>query len=189
MAKQEKFGKMCKERMIEEIALRIKENPDFFVTSYMGSSSSDLELLRRNLKKLSARYFVVKNSTLKVVFNKLKLETMVPLIEGGVGMSLCGKDIISTCKTLVTFAKDHDKFKVKAAFIDGKCVSPERIKELAALPTREVLLARVVGGIKSPITGFVNVLGGTLRKFVYVVDAIKTKKQTTAESAQQSAAA
>ena len=177
MIKQEKFGKICKERMIEELASRFGKGPDFFITNYMGLSAMELELLRRDLKKSSSRYFVVKNSALKIVFDKIKLDGVVPKIEGGVGISLSGDDVISSCKALVGFTKNHDKFKVKCGVVGGRLMSLDRMKELAALPTKEVLLARVVWGIKSPITGFVNVLAGTLRKFVYVVDAIKMSKE------------
>jgi len=178
MIKKEKLGKLCKERMIDEIISRIKERPNFILTSYMGSSVSDLESLRRNLGKSSSSYVVVKNSMLKVVLEKLKLESEISKIDSGMGVSLSGDDILSTCKTVVTFAKDHDKFKIKGAIIDGKAVASEKVKELAMLPPRDVLLARVVGGIKAPITGFVNTLGGILRKFVYVVEAIKVNKES-----------
>jgi len=173
---QEKLARLCKETMVKEIVSRFKENPNFVITNYMGSSVLDMELLRKNLKKSSSDYLVVKNSILKVVFDNLKLESENSKIEGGVGISLSGDDIIATCKTLVTFSKDHDKFKIKGAVIDGKPMPVEKIKQLASLPPRDVLIAQVVGGIKSPITGFVNTLGGILRKFVYVVDAIKVSK-------------
>ena len=176
MAKETKFGKICKERMLDEVARRFKGHPNFFITSYMGLSAYELELLRRGLKKTSSNYFVVKNSALRIVFDKLKLSIAAPQIEGGVGISLSGQDIISSCKALVNFTKEHDKFKVKCGVFDGKIMPYERVRELASIPSKEILLARVVGGIKSPITGFVNVLAGFLRKFVYVVDAIKTKK-------------
>ena len=101
---------------------------------------------------------------------------MMGLVDGAVGVSLSGEDIIATCKALVDFTKVHEKLKLKGAYLDGKNISPARIKELASLPTRDVLIAQVVGGIKSPITGFVNVLGGVLRKFLYCLDAIKAKK-------------
>lgn len=179
MAKQEKYAKICKERMIDEIASRFKEHQNFFITSYMGSTVLDLELLRRNLKKSSSGYFVVKNSNLRIILKTLRLEDVAPLVDGGVGISLSGEDIISTCKTLVGFAKDHEKFKIKGAYIDGRAIPLEKVKELASLPSRDILLAYVVGGMKAPISGFVNVLGGVVRKFVYVVDAIKRSKKQT----------
>ena len=174
--KKDKFGKLCKEHMVDEIVSRIKERPDFIITSYMGTSVSDLELLRKNLKKSSSSYLVVKNSALKIVFDKIKMESEASKIDSGMGLSLSGGDIISTCKILAAFALAHDKFKIKGAVIDGKPVATDSVNMLAALPSKEILLGRVVGGIKAPITGFVNTLAGVIRKFVYVVDAIKTSK-------------
>lgn len=179
MAGQEKLGKLVKSKMVEEIVSRFKKKPDFVITSYMGASVSELERLRRNLKKISASYFVVKNSILKVVFKELQLTQESEKVDGGVGISLAGDDIASTCKEIVTFAKDVQKFKIKGAYIDGKSFSEEKVKYLASLPPRNVLLAQVVGGVKAPITGFVNTLSGVLRKFVYVVDAIKVSKEKT----------
>jgi large subunit ribosomal protein L10 len=183
MAENTKLGKLCKERMLNEVLDSFKAHPDFIITTYMGSSVSDLEGLRKNLKKTSADYMVVKNSILKIAFEKMKLAEEASKIESGMGISFSGGDIVSTCKTVVSFAKDHNKFKIKGAIIDGKSVTPDKVKELASLPSRQVLLTQVVVGMKSPITGFVNTLSGVLRKFVYCVDAIKTKKSASAQSA------
>lgn len=173
----EKIGKLCKDKMITELLLRFEKHPNFIITNYMGSSTSDLEVLRRDLKKVSSKYFVVKNSVLKLVFGKMKLEEESAEIGGGIGISFAGEDIVSTCNILAGFAKAHDKFKIKGGVIDGKRTPADRIKQLASLPPKKVLIAQVVGGIKSPITGFVNVLGGALRKFVYAIDAIKVSKE------------
>ena len=179
MVTMEKFGKLCKEKMMAEILLRFTKHPNFVITSFMGTGTGELEKLRRNLKKSQSNYFVVKNSILKLIFSKMKLEEDIAKIEGGMGIALCGDDSAVTCNLLANFAKANDKFKIKGAVIDGKRLSSERVKELAGLPPRNVLLGQVVGGIKSPITGFVNTLGGIIRKFVYVVDAIKTNKAKT----------
>jgi large subunit ribosomal protein L10 len=183
MAKKEKLARMCKEHMVDEIVASIKERPNFIITKYMGSSVSDLEQLRKSLKKSSSSYVVVKNSILKIVFDKLDLKDESAKIESGMGLSLSGEDIVATCKVLANFAKDHDKFKIKGAIIDGKSVEQEKVKELASLPSKQVLLTQVVVTMKSPITGFVNVLGGVVRKFVYVVAAIKTSKQNAPSGA------
>lgn len=190
MAKQEKYARLCKEKMAEEIISRINKHPNFVITSYMGSSTSDLESLRKSLKKASSNYLVVKNSTLKVVFDKVKLADESSKIDSGMGLSFSGDDIISTCKVLTSFASTHDKFKIKGAIVDGKSIAPDRVKVLASLPPKEVLLAQAFAGMKSPITGFVNTLSGVLRKFVYVVEAVKKSKESAgpAQAAQEAKA-
>ena len=171
------YGKLCKDRMIGEILSDIKERPNFFITNFMGSSVSDLESVRKSLRPIQGTFFVVKNSMMNVVLDQLKLEDVKSMIDGGVGISLSGEDVIATSKILVNFSKTHEKFKIKGAVIDGKLVAVDKVKEMASLPTKDVLLAQVVGGIKAPITGFVSVLGGIIRKFVYVVDAVKVSKE------------
>ncbi len=182
MEKKQGYGKLCKDRMIGEILSDIKERPNFFITNFMGSSVSDLESVRKSLRPSKGTFFVVKNSMMNVVLDQLKLEDAKPLIDGGVGISLSGDDIVATSKVLVNFSKTHEKFKIKGAVIDGKLVAVDKVKEMASLPSKEVLLAQVVGGIKAPITGFVGVLGGLLRKFVYVVDAVKVSKEKRHEA-------
>lgn len=171
------YGKLCKDRMIGEILSSLKERPNFFIINFMGSSVSDLESVRKSLRPTQGAFFVVKNSMMNVVLDQLKLKDVKSLIDGGVGISLSGDDIIATSKILVNFAKTHEKFKIKGAMIDGKLLAVDKIKEMASLPTRDVLLAQIARGIKAPITGFVSVLGGILRKFVYVVDAVRASKE------------
>ena len=174
----EKFGKKCKGHIMDEIMASIKERPNIFVTNYMGLTTSELEILRKDLGKGQGRYFVVKNSLAKKVFEKLKLDEAAGMIEGGVGLGLAGEDMISACRVLAKFSKDHASLKIKAAFLDGSFVMADRVKEIANIPSREVLLTQLVTGIKSPITSFAGVLGGILRKFVYCVDAIKKVKES-----------
>src|SRR3990167_6180123 len=117
---QQGYGKLVKDRMIKEILADIKEKPNFFIANYMGSSVADLDQVRRSLKGSQSSFFVVKNSILNVVLDQLKLEDVKKLVDGGVGVSLSGSDVIAASKALVNFAKTHDKFKIKGAVIDGK---------------------------------------------------------------------
>ncbi len=175
------YGKLTKERMINELLSDIRERPNFFITNYMGSSVADLENVRKDLRASSSTYFVVKNSILNVVLDQLKIEGAKSLVDGGIGVSLSGGDYLAVSKALVNFAKTHEKFKIKGAYIGGELISVDRIKEMASLPPKEVLLARVVGGIKAPITGFVMVLNAVIRKFVYAVDAIRKSREKTVQ--------
>jgi large subunit ribosomal protein L10 len=178
------YGKLTKDRMIKELLSDIKEGSNFFITNYMGSSVADLESVRKSLRPSNSYYFVVKNSILNVALDQLKIEDVKKLVDGGVGISLAGEDYIATTKALVNFSKTHEKFKIKGAYINGKLLGEDKIKEIAALPSKEALLAQVVSGIKAPITGLVMVLGGVIRKFVYAVDAIRSAKQITAPAVQ-----
>jgi large subunit ribosomal protein L10 len=180
MAKKEKLARACKEKMVDEIMASFKGHPNFFVTSYMGSSVMDLEQVRRTLKTAASDYMVVKNSILNVVLDKLKLDEIKPMVDGGIGISFSGGDIVATSRVLVNFTRDHEKFRIKGAFLDGKVMTRERVAQLAALPAKDVLRAQVAGGIKAPITGFVNTLGGIIRKFVYAVDAIRAGRESKA---------
>jgi large subunit ribosomal protein L10 len=78
---------------------------------------------------------------------------------------------------LVNFSRDHKLLKIKGAMLDGAVIAPDRINELALLPPREVLIARVVGGIKAPISNFVNLLQANLRSLVSVLNNIHKKKE------------
>jgi large subunit ribosomal protein L10 len=175
------YGKLTKERMINELLSDIRERPNFFITNYMGSSVADLENMRKSLRASSSTYFVVKNSILNVVLDQLKIEGAKSLVDGGIGVSLSGGDYLATSKALVNFAKTHEKFKIKGAYIEGELIGADRINQIASLLSKEALLARVVGGIKAPITGFVMVLSAVIRKFVYAVDAIKKSKEKTVQ--------
>ncbi|MEI8176061.1 MAG: 50S ribosomal protein L10 [Candidatus Omnitrophota bacterium] len=172
-----KIGKICKEYMIEELTESLKASSSVFVTDCNGLSCGDLRKLRGSLKGANATYVVVKNSLGKIALKNAGDETLTPFCLGTVGLTLGGTDPVLTSKALLGFAKEFDKLKIKCGILDGKLLTAADIKELSQLPSREVLLARMCGGMKAPITGFVNVLHGTLAKIVYAVQAIKEKKE------------
>jgi len=173
---EEKYGVSTKRFMLEELAKKFAASPNFMITNYKGLSSLDVEALRKELGKSRSRYTVVKNSIVKKVFEKPDLKGIDELVKGETGVGFLG-DVIGASKAFVDFSKKHPSLKLKAAFIDGKIESLDRIKHLAALPPKEVLLSLVISYMKSPITGFVGVLSGCLRKLVYAINEIKKKKE------------
>ena len=178
----EKFGKVCKDYIINEIAGRFSEYPDFFITTFSQIGVNDMEKLRKNIKKSGGEYLVVKNSMLKYAVQQsrrgLNAEDFTPLLTGSCGILFSRNDVATTARSLVEFEKDNKGLKIKGGFLSGENVTEDTIKHLAALPSREILLAMAVSGIKSPISGFVGLLGNLLRNLVGVVDAIKKKKES-----------
>jgi len=173
---EEKFGITTKKFIVNEIKEKFEKSPDFIFTNYKGLSSSDLEKLRKKLNASSSRYLVMKNSLAKRALSELEIKDLDKYIEGEVGIGFAN-DIIATSKALVDFAKEHAYLKVSCAFIDGKLETSDRIKHLAMLPSKEVLIAMILNAMKNPITGFVGVLKAVLRNFVYAVSEIKKKKE------------
>ena len=173
---EEKYGISTKRFMLEELAKKFAASPDFVITNYKGLSSLEVETLRKKLSKSRSRYVVVKNSIVKRAFKQADIKGFDELVNGETGVGFLG-DAIEASKAFVDFSKEHSSLKMNAAFIDGKIENLDRIKCLAALPPKEVLLALVLNCMKSPITGFVGVLSGCLRNLVYAINEIKKKKE------------
>jgi len=173
---EEKFGIKTKMLMLEELRKKFDASPDFVVTNYKGLKAEELDTLRKELVKSSSRYLVVKNSLAKKTFEELEMPEIDEFLKGEVGIGFVG-DVIEASKSLVAFSKGHPAFKLNCAYINGKIENAERLKHLASLPPKEVLLGLVFACMKSPITNFVGVLSGLLRSFVYVVSEIKKKKE------------
>ena len=76
----------------------------------------------------------------------------------------------------MSFKKEHDFFEIKSGFIDGKMIDSKEVSNLAKLPSREVLIAQVLGGLNAPISGLANVLNGSIRALAIVLNAIAEKK-------------
>lgn len=170
-----KIGRICKEYMVRELTDKLKGNSSVFVTNYTGLTVLDLGKLRVNLNQNKASYVVSKNSLTKIALEGANIKDLIPLIDGSVGLVLGGADPILISKTLSDLSRASGKLKIKGGILDGKLISEADIKTLATLPPKNILLARVFGGMKAPISNFVTVLSETINKFVYAINAIKEK--------------
>ena len=173
---EEKYGISTKRFMYAELKEKFDTFPSFVVTNYKGLSTLEIEELRKALQKSSSRYFVVKNSIAKRVFKECNLSGLDQLLKGEVGIGFFG-NFIEASKTFVEFSKGHSALKLTGAVIDGKIENVDRVKHLATLPPREVLLAMVLSYMKGPITNFIGILQNLLRNFVIAIHEIKKKKE------------
>ena len=170
------LSRVSKDLIIKQVEKELKNQPIFFVTQHATVSATSLDKLRANLRKSNAKYLVVKNRLGKKALEKANFKGIAEGFTGACGITFTSGDPVAPCKVLVDFAKANEAFKIQTGYLNGQVVSADQIKALASLPSREVLLARVVGGIQAPISGFVQVLAGTLRKMVTVLDAIAKSK-------------
>ena len=170
------LSRISKDSIIKEIERELKSRETFFIARHDAVPASNIDKLRSKLRGLNTRYLVVKNTLGQKALERTNLKELTEYVKGACGIVFSSGDPALSSKALMDFAKENENFKVQAAYFHGQIVSADRVKDLANLPSREVLLSRVVGGIQAPISGFVGVLAGTLRKFVNVVDAISKKK-------------
>ena len=164
--------------MVDEVAGLIKKNPYLFFLNFEKVKASKTEKLRKSLKKSFSELKVVKRSILKLALKKQKLEPLCDIAEMSSAVTFSKDDPTGASKILYDFAKADQNMVIKGGYMDGRVLSTENIKELAMLPPRDVMLARVMGGMKAPIQGLANVLRGNLKKLVMVLNEVSKKKES-----------
>ena len=174
----EKLSRKVKEVMVDEVAGLIKKNPYLFFVNFEKVKASKTEKLRKTLKKSSSELKVVKRSILKLALKKQKLEPLCDMAEKSSAVTFSSDDPTNASRILYDFAKADQNMVIKGGYMDGQVLSTENVKELAMLPPRDVMLARVMCGMKAPIQGLANVLRGNLQKLVRVLNEISKKKET-----------
>jgi len=96
-------------------------------------------------------------------------------LKGPVGVVFLGKDVAAGAKTVLEFAKKNELFVIKTGYIEGKTLGMDGLKAMAALPSREVMLAILLGTLQAPVKGFMTVARGNTQKMVYALNALKDK--------------
>ncbi len=134
------------------------------VVDYKGINVADDTALRKELREAGVDYFVVKNTLLGRAIEGTDLEDMNSVLEGTTAIALSNEDYTAAARILCKFAESHDNFKVKSGFLDGKVVDVATIDSLAKLPSKEVLLATVLGAFQAPIAAFARAVQAIVDK-------------------------
>ncbi|MFH1245120.1 MAG: 50S ribosomal protein L10 [Candidatus Omnitrophota bacterium] len=172
----EKLGIELKRIMAREIKEKLQNKDELFFSSFSGLAVDEQERLRRRLKDNKASFMVVKNRIAQKVFSQLQIEELSTFMQQMTAITVSSGDPVSISKILLEFAEKNEKFVVVGAYVGGQTLNRNSVKQLATIPAKEVLLAQIVRGIKSPISGLVNCLSATMRNFVVVLDKIREKK-------------
>jgi large subunit ribosomal protein L10 len=173
-----KLGLIFKETQEGLIRNNIKGAGIFLIVKYSGLSSPDLSSLRQTLKAARANMFVVKNTVARRALKDSGWESIIKSIEGPCGFIFIQEEPVAASKVLYNFTKDHEPLKLEGGVINNRIVDRKEIEALAKLPSKEVLRAQAVMGLKWPINRLVLVLNGNLRNLVNCLDQIAKKKGT-----------
>jgi len=169
-------NKSVKQQIVNEIKEKLQRAGAIVLVDYRGLNVEEVTELRKRFREAGADYKVYKNTLMTRAFNELENESLIPYLTGPNAIALGYDDPVAPAKILADFAKDHDKLEIKAGIVDGKFIDVDGVKTLASLPSKEVLVAQVLGGLNSPITGLVSVLQGNIRNLVYALNAISEQK-------------
>ncbi len=165
-----------KSQNVEEIKEKIGKAQSVVLVDYRGLNVEQLTELRSQYRKAGVDYKVYKNTMMRIAFKDLGLEDFNEFLKGPSAVAFGYNDPVEAAKITAEFAKTNVKLEIKAGIVDGKVIDVAGVNSLASLPSREVLVAQVLGGLNAPIQGFANVLQGTIRGLAIVLNAIAEEK-------------
>ena len=163
---------------IAEIKELLSNSKCTILVDFCGLTVAQDTALRRKMREAGVHYNVVKNTLLRIAAQEVGIEGLEPSLEKNTDIAVAPEDPVAVAKIICDFAKENKELKVKVGVLDGKVIGADEIKALAALPPKEVLVAKLLGSMNAPISGFVNVLQGTIRNVVYALDAVRKQKES-----------
>jgi large subunit ribosomal protein L10 len=158
---------------IEQLEGMFENAASIFLADFTGLNAEELTSLRRKCRKSGVQFKVIKNTLAVKATRKLQLSSLEPHFEGPTAVAATNGDPTSPARVLMDFQKGHEKLRVKLGFVDGRLLTPQEVKALATLPTRDQLLSQVMQLAQSPAQNFVGVLNAILTRLVRTVDAVR----------------
>ena len=177
----------AKKAQVAEIIEVLKGATTGILVDYRGLTVEEDTKLRNDLRAAGVKYFVVKNTLLRLAANQTGLEDLDSILHGPTALAV-SEDAVAPAKVISDFAKENETLEIKSGFMDGKILSMDEIKALAKTPNKETLIAKLMGSLNSPISGLARLLSTIAEGGVEISDLI-AKKAAEAEPAAEDAVA
>ena len=168
--------KQQKEAIVKDLAGKLKDSKAVVFSDYKGLTVKDMTALRNDLRKEGVDLKVLKKTLLGIALKDAGIEMDVKKLEGQIAVAVSRNDEVAAAKIIAKMAKANENIKIVGGILGTKELSVAEVDALAKLPSKEELLAKLVGTINAPVSGFVNVLAGNLRGLVTVLKAVSEKK-------------
>lgn len=166
-----------KDAMVEDIVNHLTDMKAAVFVHFSGVKIADSDALRQKCRENNVAYSVTKKTLLKLGLKKAGIDDVdEQSLEGNIATAFGMTDEVTPAKLMHEFAKDHEGFRLMGGIIEAKFINAAEVTALAQLPSKQELLAKLVGSINAPVSGLVNVLAGNLRGLVQVLNAIKETK-------------
>ncbi|HHZ05283.1 MAG TPA: 50S ribosomal protein L10 [Clostridiales bacterium] len=160
-----------KKALVSDLSDRLKNSISGVVVSYEGITVEDDTKLRKELREAGVSYTVIKNTMLGRAAEQVGLEGLKPVLEGTTALATCDEDYAAPARILCKYADAHDNFAVKSGYIDEEVIEMDKIVSLSKLPTRDVLLANVLGAFQAPIASFARAIQAVVDQSGEATDA------------------
>jgi large subunit ribosomal protein L10 len=164
------MSKTERQSTVDALTEQLKGSPNVFVTDFTGLNVLRMTELRRRLRGAGVDYVVVKNTLAQRAFAANGVSALDEHLAGPTGLVLSGTDPVAG------FAKEFEKPAIKVGLVDGKPLTADQVKRLAALPPREVLLAQLAGYIQAPMAQFAGAMNGLLYQMIGALEALRAQR-------------
>ncbi|MDD6435181.1 MAG: 50S ribosomal protein L10 [Clostridiales bacterium] len=147
-----------KQPIVQKIADEVSNASSVVLVNYRGITVEQDTALRKQLREAGVTYKVYKNTMMRRAFEGTAYAELDPFLEGTNAIAIGTDDVTAPARIICKFSKDNKILEVKAGVVEGDFYSAEKVNELAAIPSREVLLSRLLGSMQSPIANFARVI-------------------------------
>lgn len=168
--------KQQKKELVKDIAEKLKNSKATVFSDFKGLGVKDMMAMRRELREKGVDMKVLKKTLLSIALKDAGVELDARKLEGQIAVAISQNDEVETAKIIAKVAKANENLKIVGGLLGTNVLSQEDVVALSKLPSKEELLAKLVGTIKAPVSGFVNVMAGNLRGLVQVLKAVSEKK-------------
>ncbi len=172
-----------KVQAVADIKERIENAQAVFLAEYAGLSVSEQQQMRRALRAADGQFQVVKMTLARLAAAELGHDDLAELLSGPTGLTFADRDAAATAKALQDFAKEHSRLVIKGALLSGEVLPPEKVSELADLPSREVLLSQIAGVFQAPMARMAGLLAAMPRNLATMLQQLIDKMPDEAPAA------
>jgi len=153
-----------KQQIVKDLADRMKSSSSGVLVNYIGTNVENDAKLRRDLRNAGINYTVVKNTLLSIACDMIGFEALKDVLTGMTALATSDTDPVAPAKILNDFTKTNENFVLKAGFVEGGIIDAEGVRSLAAIPSKEVLISKILGSLQSSLYSFAYVLQAIIDK-------------------------
>ncbi len=166
----------AKEQILSDLEAQLEGAKSIVFADYRGTTVLKIDELRKSLRKEGITTKVAKITLIRKALAKYGVDVSNMDFKAPVAIAVSKTDEVAPARILTAFTKENKNVKILAGVMESKVLTASEVGALAALPSKQELLGKLVGTINRPVSGFVNVLAGNLRSLVYVLNAINQSK-------------